>query len=353
MTAPPVTPITRPLWRLGAARGRDVARTIAAAIVTVFGLLLVTFVIGRVIPIDPVLAVVGDQASAETYQAARREMGLDLPLPVQFWLYLRDLASGDLGQSAVTARPVITDIGRFFPATLELATLATLIGVMLGVPAGVVAAVARGRWPDGVVRFISLVGYSAPTFWLGMIGLLVFYAKLGWLPGPGRLDIIYEGLVPTVTGVLVLDALLAGDGEVLADALGRLVLPSATLGYFSMAYIARMTRSFMIEQLAQEYVVAARAKGLSEARVIWGHALRNAAVPLITVVALSYGSLLEGSVLTETVFAWPGLGAYLTASLLNADMNAVLGATLVVGLVFVSLNLLSDIAYRFADPRTR
>ena len=200
---------------------------------------------------------------------------------------------------------------------------------------------------------IGLVGYSVPIFWLGLVGLLVFYAKLDWVAGPGRLDVFYVDLVEPVTGVILIDAALAGDWEVFWNAVEHLILPASLLGYFSLAYIARMTRSFMIEQLSQEYITTARVKGLSETRVIWRHALGNTAVPLVTVIALSYANLLEGSVLTETVFAWPGLGFYITNSLLNADMNAVLGGTIVVGCVFIGLNLLSDLLYRVLDPRAR
>ncbi|WP_368414072.1 ABC transporter permease [Falsiroseomonas sp.] len=320
---------------------------------TLLGLLAVTFFIGRVVPIDPVLAVVGDQAPRDVYEAVRRELGLDQPLWVQFWLYVKKMAAGDFGMSLVTNAPVIDDIRRVFPATLELATFATVIGVALGVPMGIAGAVWQDRWPDQLVRVIGLVGYSVPIFWLGIIGLLVFYGILGWVQGPGRLGIFFEDMVPTVTGVILLDAAIAGEWEVFRNAFGHVVLPSAVLGYFSIAYIARMTRSFMLEQLNQEYVVTARAKGVSEARIIWVHALRNIAVQLVTVIALSYARLLEGAVLTETVFAWPGLGRYLTTALLAGDMNAVLGATIVVGLVFVGINLLSDLLYRLLDPRAR
>jgi peptide/nickel transport system permease protein len=191
------------------------------------------------------------------------------------------------------------------------------------------------------------------VFWLGMMGLLVFYARLGWVAGPGRVDVFFEGIVPPVTGMILIDAPLAGEWDVFDNALAHIVLPALILAYFSMAYISRMTRSFMLGELRQEYVVTARIKGVPEWRVVYGHALRNALLPLITVVALSYGSLLEGAVLTETVFAWPGLGRYITQSLFNADMNAVLGGTIVVGCVFIGLNLLSDVLYRIADPRTR
>jgi peptide/nickel transport system permease protein len=331
-------------------RGGEFALQVA---LTLLGLLAVTFFIGRVVPIDPVLAVVGDQAPRDVYEQAARELGLDQPLWWQFWLYVRKMAVGDFGMSLVTNRPVIEDIARVFPATLELATIATLIGVALGVPMGIAAAVWQDRWPDQLVRVIGLVGYSVPIFWLGIMGLLLFYGILGWVAGPGRLGVVFEDIVPPVTGVILFDAAIAGEWEVFWNAVSHVVLPSAVLGYFSIAYIARMTRSFMLDQLGQEYVVTARAKGVPEWRIVWVHALRNVSVPLVTVIALSYARLLEGAVLTETVFAWPGLGRYLTTALLAADMNAVLGGTLVVGAVFVGLNLLSDLIYKLLDPRAR
>ncbi len=337
----------------GLRAAREAAQLSVQLGITLLGLLAVTFFIGRVVPIDPVLAVVGDQAPRDVYEAVRIELGLDRPVWVQFGLYVQKILSGDFGTSLVTNRAVAEDIIRVFPATLELATLATFIGVLLGVPMGIAGAVWQDRWPDQLVRVLGLVGYSVPIFWLGIIGLLVFYGILGWVAGPGRLGVFFEDVVPTITGVILIDAAIAGEWEVFWNAVSHVVLPSAVLGYFSVAYIARMTRSFMLDQLAQEYVVTARAKGLSEARIIWVHALRNVAVPLITVVALSYARLLEGAVLTETVFAWPGLGRYLTTALLAADMNAVLGSTIVVGAVFVGLNMISDVLYRLMDPRAR
>jgi peptide/nickel transport system permease protein len=334
-------------------RAAAALRLAASVLLTLFGLLLATFLIARVVPIDPVLAVVGDRASAETYQRVRSELGLDQPLYVQFWRYLVLVLHGDFGRSVLTRNPVIEDIARFLPATVELATTATLIGVALGIPAGILAAARQGRSADHVIRLVGLVGYSVPVFWLGLMALLLFYAALGWAAGPGRLDIFYEDTVPPVTGLILVDSIVAGDWAVLRSALAHLVLPAGVLGYFSLAYISRMTRSFMLEQLGQEYIVTARAKGLSERRVLWRHAFRNTLVPLVTVIALSYASLLEGSVLTETVFAWPGIGSYITGSLLNIDMNAVLGGTLVVGALFITLNLLADLLYRWLDPRTR
>ena len=209
----------------------------------------------------------------------------------------------------------------------------------------------QGSRFDHVVRVIALTGQSVPIFVLGLLSLLVFYVKLGIVPGTGQLDVAYEGMVPRVTGMLVIDAAIAQDWDSVWDALAHLVQPALVLAYFSMAYITRMTRAFMIESLAGEYVITARAKGLSAARVLWRHAFGNIAVRLITVLALAYAGLLEGAVITETVFSWPGLGLYLNISLLNADMNAVLGATLVIGLVYVGLNLMADVAYRLLDPR--
>ncbi|MBB4040503.1 peptide/nickel transport system permease protein [Microvirga flocculans] len=320
---------------------------------TLLGLVAVTFFIGRVVPIDPVIAIVGDRAPPQVYERVRTELGLDRPLIEQFVIYVKKAATGDFGNSVLTTNPVMTDIANVFPATLELATLGTLIGVLFGIPLGVLAAVKRGTLIDQFVRVLGLVGYSVPIFWLGLMGLLLFYAKLGWVAGPGRIDVTYSYLYTPVTGIVLLDTAMQGQWDAFWDAVSHVILPACLLGYFSLAYISRMTRSFMLNELAQEYVIAARVKGLSEFRVIWRHALRNAAVPLVTVIALSYANLLEGSVLTETVFAWPGLGQYITNSLQNADMNAVLGGTLVIGAVFVLLNLVSDLLYRLLDPRTR
>jgi len=328
-------------------------RFVLVLMLTYLGLLAVTFFIGRVIPVDPVLAIVGDRAPEHVVARVREELGLNKPLYAQFGIYLQKVTHGDFGTSVLTANPVLQDIARTFPATLELATLGILIGVTVGVPLGVWAAVRSGGLVDQLVRVMGLIGYSVPIFWLGLMALVLFYARLGWVGGPGRIDVVYQYTLQPVTGLLLVDAALGGEWEAFRNALSHLILPASLLGYFSLAYISRMTRSFMLNELSQEYVVAARAKGLSETRIIWRHALRNAMVPLVTVIALSYAGLLEGSVLTETVFAWPGLGLYLTNSLQNADMNAVLGATIVVGSVFIGLNLVSDLLYQLLDPRTR
>lgn len=343
-------------WRSGAdasAVAMSLLRFLVTVVTTYLGLLAVTFFIGRVVPIDPALAIVGDRAPAHVVERVREELGLNLPLYQQFFIYVRQALTGDFGTSVLTTNPVMTDIRRVFPATIELATVGTLIGALLGVPLGVLAAVKRGSIADQIVRIIGLIGYSVPIFWLGLLALVFFYAKLNWVAYPGRIDIVYEYSFTPVTGFYLLDATMQGKWDVLWDLFRHIILPGSLLGYFSLAYISRMTRSFMLNELSQEYIVAARAKGLSETRIIWFHALRNAAVPLITVIALSYAGLLEGSVLTETIFSWPGLGLYITNSLQNADMNAVLGGTMIIGAVFIAINLLSDVLYHFLDPRTR
>lgn len=330
-----------------------IARFVIVVALTFLGLLALTFFIGRVVPIDPVLAVVGDRATPEQYEVARIAMGLDRPLLVQFLNYVGDVLRFDLGVSTSTNRPVAEDLARVFPATMEMATLGILIGVGLGVPAGVLAAAWQGSWVDQVIRVFALLGYSVPAFWLGLVGLAVFYAWLGWVEGPGRVSIFYDGMTPVVTGLLIVDAMLDGDWAVFKSAWAHILLPAAILGVFSLAYIARMTRSFMLDQLSQEYITTARVKGVPEWRVIWVHAFGSIRVPLITVIGLSYAGLLEGSVMIETVFSWPGIGNYLTTALFNADMNAVLGATLVIGAVFILINKVSDVLYRILDPRSR
>ncbi|WMT92430.1 ABC transporter permease [Pelagibacterium sp. H642] len=331
----------------------ELAWFVATIALTFLGLLAITFFIGRVVPIDPVLAVVGDRASASTYEAARVAMGLDRPLYEQFFSYVGDILSGNFGMSVSTGRPVIVDLSRVFPATLEMATIGILIGVALGVPMGVLAAARQGSWTDQIIRVFGLLGYSVPAFWLGLVGLALFYAQLRWVGGPGRVDIFFDGLVPHITGLMLVDSLITGQVDVFWNAVSHIILPASILGFFSLAYIARMTRSFMLDQLGQEFVTTARVKGVPEWRVIWRHGFYPIRIQLITVIGLSYAGLLEGSVMIETVFSWPGIGNYLTTGLFNADMNAVLGATLVIGAVFIVINKVSDVLYRVLDPRAR
>lgn len=332
---------------------RSIGTVVISIFITMFGLLLMTFIISRLLPADPVLAIVSDHASADAIAAAREKLGLNHPIPIQFALYIWDVLRGDLGTSLRTNQPVLEDLARVFPATFELATWGIVIGVLVGVPLGVLGAVRKDSWIDNVIRFVGLVGYSMPIFWLGIMGLLIFYAKLDWLPGPGRLDFGYEDLVTPITGIMTIDTLLQGDTEMFRNAVSHLILPASLLGYFSLAYISRMTRSLMLSQLRQEYVLTARVKGVPERRIIWKHVMGNVLVPLLTVIALSYGYLLEGSVLTETVFTWRGLGLYITDSIFGQDLPAVMGGTIVVGFVYILINTLTDALYRFLDPRAK
>lgn len=336
-------------WRLL----RRLSKGVISIGCTLLGLAALTFFIGRLLPIDPVVAIIGDNASQEAYDKMFLQLGLDQPLWQQFVAYVWQLLHLDFGIALTTSHPVAQDIARVFPATLELATVAAIIGVGLGVPAGVLSAMYRNTWFDHLMRFVGLLSYSTPHFWLGLMGLLLFYATLGWIGGPGRIDFIYEFDLQPVTGFWLIDSALSGKWEVLRNVLGHIILPASILGLSALAYISRMVRSFMLEQLSQEYIITARVKGLSWARCVWVHALRNIAVPTLTVVALSWAWLLEGAVLTETVFAWPGFGRYLTNALLAGDMNAVVGCTLLIGAIFVALNLLCDLLYRLFDPRTR
>ena len=336
---------------------RQTGNTLVTLLVTFIGLLAVTFVISRVVPIDPVTSILGERATAQQIEDTRAKLGLDEPMWYQFAIYIGNTLQGDLGTSIRTREPVAEAVARVFPATLELATLATIIGVIVGVPAGVMAATKPGSLLDQTVRLVGLMGYSMPIFWLGLMGLLLFYGHLGWVGGPGRLDVTYQMQMDfeltQYTGMILLDTLLNGRPDMFANAFSHIILPAGLLAYISMAYISRMTRSFMMNELGQEYITTARVKGMPERRVIWVHALKNVMVPLITVIALSYAYLLEGAVLTETIFAWPGLGSYITDALLVADMPAVLGGTVVVGMAYIGLKMLSDLLYRLFDPRAR
>jgi peptide/nickel transport system permease protein len=329
-------------WRIG-----------SSVLVTLIGLLALTFFIGRMLPIDPVIAIVGEQADQSTYEMVYKQLGLDKPLYVQFWFFITDMLRGEFGNALFTGNKVSHDLMRVFPATLELATIAITIGVLVGVPLGVLAAVYRGSPIDHIARILGLLGYSVPGFWLGLMGLVLFYAALGWVGGPGRLDVYYIDIVDRVTGMMLIDAALAGEWEVWRNAFSHIVLPASILSFSAIAFLSRLTRSFMLAQLSQEYILAARVKGLSKWKVIRRHAFRNIAVQLLTIVALAYAILLEGAVVTETVFAWPGFGRYLVSGLLAGDMNAVLACVLIVGIIFVTINLICDVLYRILDPRTR
>jgi peptide/nickel transport system permease protein len=338
--------------KAAAARGGAFLRAAASIAFTLVGLAALTFFIGRLLPLDPLIAVLGENATQASYDKMALQLGLDKPLWHQFIIYVKHVAMLDFGPALTTGKPVLEDLRRVFPATMELATVAILIGAAVGIPLGVYAAMYRDSRLDYGIRIVSLIGYSAPNFWLGLMGLLVFYATLGWVGGPGRLDLMYEFDIKPVSGFYLVDAAISRNWQLFANAFSHIVLPASILGFGASAYICRMTRSFMLEQLGQEYIVTARVKGLSWTRTVWVHGLRNCLVQIITVVALSFGFLLEGAVLTETVFAWPGMGRYLTNALLAGDMNAVIGCTLLIGCTFIIINFICDLLYRTLDPRT-
>jgi peptide/nickel transport system permease protein len=294
----------------------------------------------------------GDHATDEQIDAFREKYGLNKPVAEQYWIYVTNLIQGDLGISLRTRRPVSADLRDFFPATFELSLTALVLSILIGVPAGVVSATARNRLPDHVVRILSLIGGSVPIFWLGLILIGFFYGRLGWLPGGARIDKFIPP-PPMVTGLFTVDSLLAGDYQAFWSSVHHLLLPALALGYFSTAIIARMMRSSMLEVLHQQYVLSAQARGFRQGRVVWRHAARNALIPAVTTIGVTFGSLLSGAVLTETIFSWPGLGRYATNSAINLDFPAVMGVTLLAALVYTVANLVVDVGYHWLDPRIR
>jgi len=314
------------------------------------GVSVITFTISHVIPADPVAAALGDHARDDQIAAFRAEYGLDKPVVEQYLIYVNGLLHGNLGISIRTRRPVAHDLRDFFPATFELSLAALVVSLLIGIPAGVLSSLARNRLPDHVVRLFSLVGGSLPIFWLGLIVIGVFYTQLGWLPGGGRIG-QFTDPPRTVTGLYMLDGVLTGNLPALQSSLLHLILPACTLGYYSTAVIARMTRSSMLEVLGQDYMRTARAKGLRESVVVVRHGLRNAWITTLTIVGVTFGSLLSGAVLTETIFSWPGLGRYATASAISLDFPAVMGVTLLAAVVYSLANLVVDLGYHLLDPR--
>jgi len=319
--------------------------------VTLLGVSILLFYLRQLIPIDPVLSVVGDQASHATYLRVKAEMGLDLPLYQQWLAYLKNVFHGDFGKSFMTNTPVFDDLKRVFPATLELATLSLILGTIPGIFLGVVTAFRQNRLLDKTLNFVILIGYSVPVFWLALMALFVFYFHLGWVPASGRLSVFYESF-PLKTGFIFYDAFMAHRVDILKDALHHIALPATLLAFLVFCYITRMTRTYMVEQLQQAYILTAKAKGLSP-RHIATHALYNIRAPLITIIALCYGALLEGTVLTETIFSWPGMGLYITQALKSMDLNAILGSLLWATFLYIVINLSSDVLGRYLDVRIR
>ena len=329
-------------------------RRVLVAIPLIVGISLVAFVIANLVPSDPLAANLGERAAAdpEIVEAFREKWGLDEPFHMQYLHYIQNLLQGDMGTSIRTRRPVADELGRYLPATVELATAGILVALVAGIPLGIISAVWRNRPIDFIARIVSLIGVSAPVFWLALIALLVLYRNLGILPGPGRLDAILSPPAH-VTGLYVIDSILAGEWKLLGNALSHLILPAIVLGAYSAGLIARITRSAMLDVLSMEYMNTARAKGLREHRVILHHGLRNALIPVITVIGLSYSNLLTGAVLTETIFAWGGIGRFAYDSARSLDFPSIMGVSMLVAIVFIVTNLIVDMVYYLVDPRIR
>jgi peptide/nickel transport system permease protein len=333
---------------------RYIARRLLLMVVAAVGVTLISFIISHAVPSDPVVANLGQQASQrpEIVAAYKARWGLDRPPHEQYLTFLANLTHGDLGTSLTTRHPISADVAQFLPATIELASVAILFAIVVGVPLGVFSALYRDGPIDHVARVVSLVGVSIPIFWLATVSLVVFYAALKIAVGPGRLGSGLEA--PTgVTGLYTVDALLKGDLAAFRSALEHLVLPALVLGSSVMGLITRVTRSSLLEVLSQDYVRTARAKGLLEHIVVLRHALRNALIPTVTVLGLAFGSLLSGAVMTETIFAWPGLGRYAYQSAISNDFPSIMGVTFVIALMYILVNLVVDLAYGMLDPLIR
>ncbi len=329
-----------------------IARRLGLLIPTFFGVTLLTFALIRMIPGDPVEVMMGERrVDPQMHAEAMERLGLNKPLYAQYFDYIGQLAQGDLGESLRTRTPVWTEFTTLFPATLELTLAALLFSGTLGLIAGVIAALKRGSLFDHGVMGISLTGYSMPIFWWGLLLIMFFSVWLGWTPVSGRIDLLYD--IQPVTGFMLIDTLLSDEEGAFVNALRHLILPAIVLGTIPLAVIARMTRSAMLEVLREDYVRTARAKGLSPARVVVVHALRNALIPVITVIGLQTGALLAGAVLTETIFSWPGIGKWLVDSISRRDYPVVQAGILISALTFIAINLVVDVLYGVVNPRMR
>jgi peptide/nickel transport system permease protein len=320
-----------------------------------FGVSVITFFVSHSVPTDPVAAVLGEKASEhpEIVQAFRAKWGLDKPLPLQYRIYLENLSSGEWGVSIFSHRPVATDIAQFLPATMELATAAIAIGILVAIPLGIAAALRMGHLTDVIIRAITLIGVSMPIFWLALLLLNIFFLQLGWVAGPtGRLSPAVPP-PPSVTGWYTIDSLLSGRFETFRDAMAHLALPALVLSTWSIGLLTRMVRSSMLQILPQEFVRTARSRGGGRLYVTLRHALPNAMLTVIAVVGLAYGDLLAGAVVAESIFSWPGIGKYGFNAATSNDFPAIMGVTLVVALIYLGVNLLVDVFYVVVDPRIR
>jgi dipeptide transport system permease protein len=325
---------------------------VALVIPTFIGMTLLAFFLVRLVPGDPIETMAGERGIDEARHAALvKEYGFDKPVLVQYGIYIGRVLHGDLGKSIITQAPVISEFGALFPATVELALCAIVFALLLGIPAGILAAVRRNSIFDHGVMATSLTGYSMPIFWWGLLLILLFSVQLGWTPVSGRIDVLYY--VEPKTGFLLVDSLLSGDKGAFRSALSHLVLPAIVLGTNPLAVVARMTRSAMLEVLGEDYIRTARAKGLPRLRVVGIHALRNALIPVVTVIGLQVGVLFTGAILTETIFSWPGVGKWLIEAINRRDYPVLQGGMLLLGVVVMLVNLGVDVAYGVINPRIR
>lgn len=329
-----------------------ILKRLGTVIPTFIGITLLTFTLIHMIPGDPIEIMAGERGiSPERHAALMAELGLDQPIWMQYFSYVGGVLQGDLGNSLITKKPVLQEFFELFPATVELAFLAAIFAIVVGLPAGIIAAVKRGSIFDHSVMGISLTGYSMPIFWWALLLMLVFSVNLGWTPVSGRIDVSLW--IEHVTGFMLIDSLLSNEPGAFSSALHHLILPAIVLGTIPLAVIARMTRSSMLEVLGEDYIRTARAKGLAPWRVIVIHALRNALIPVITVIGLQVGILLSGAILTETIFAWPGIGKWLIESIGRRDYPVVQGGILIIATLIIIVNLLVDIVYGVVNPRIR
>jgi len=317
-----------------------------------FGVTVLVFIISHAIPGDPAKMIAGPKASRQAVENIRKAHGLDKPLPVQYVRFVSGLMKGDLGTSIRNHRPVTHDLNDFFPATLELTLASIAICLGVGIPLGIISAVKRNRLPDHFTRVFSVFGVSMPVFWLGLMLLLLFYRNLGWLPGSGRLDIDFSPPVHA-TGLYLIDTLLEGRPDKFFNAASHIILPAFCLSYVYLAIVTRIVRSSMIEVMGQDFITTARANGIAEAIIVLKHAFKNSLIPTVTITGLSFGELLGGAILTETIFGWPGMGKYVVDSVNYLDFPAIMGFTLTVSLVYVSINLFVDVLYAFLNPRIK
>ena len=325
-------------------------RRLIAFPIVILGMSLMTFALTHVVPGDPARLLAGPRATAAQVEALRHEYGLDKSLPAQYASYMGDLVHGDLGMSITTRRPVTEDIGQFFPATVELTVAAVLLVALVGLPLGVLAGLVKGRVPDHLIRLLSIAAVSMPVFWLGILLQIVFYERLDVLPASGRIDAL--AIPPEhVTGLYVIDSLLSGDVSAFGSSLAHLVLPACALAAGSLAVITRMTRASVVETSELDHLRAARAKGLSTPLLLRRHVVRNALLPVTTVFGLQIGTLLAGSILTEVVFSWPGIGLYAVNAISNLDYTAIMGVTLLISAIYLVVNLVTDLVYLLLDPR--